>query len=439
MIFRMTQRPSKEAQFLSCMEKARPNANYDRKRSNNFTNVGKAHTLADEAAEQRVTTRMNVLCIRTCIVVLFLFLVLHGRGQLEESSRPRSRNGTIRVPDVPAGLNFGVHSTTNNEVVPSTMMSPRSKHLKLAMLISFPNSGTSFTLSTVRRASRQHVAGTACLANYEQFSPVYRSRRKRGPHFIPVDDDDYDQDQIQRPQKYILTKTHCTGYDNSPMPSPTNYLVPQERFTKACHKVCSPDELQVNEKETTHEEGTWRLFYFNETLVGSFVHLFRDPFDNIVSRWHCHMAGAEVKHPHEVNKWERTVDGFQTFCRERDEYHRWKEAPFLPRELVEAAEGVPCRTDFLRYVQWHNRAFEMTLSLAKPVHILHYLDFRDNYNGTLEKLLNFLELPHVADGDNFRWNDYTIYFTDEQRKATKRFINFYASNETRHELSRYGI
>jgi hypothetical protein len=23
----------------------------------------------------------------------------------------------------------------------------------------------------------------------------------------------------------------------------------------------------------------------------------------IVSRWHCHVAGAEVKHPHEVHKW----------------------------------------------------------------------------------------------------------------------------------------
>lgn len=438
MIFRMSKRHSK---VLTCMEEARSNANYDRRSTNSIcTKVGKGPHLAHEAMEQRVTSHVNVLCIRICIVVLFLFLVLHGRGQIDEISKPRTRSGgNVSVTDIPAGLNFGAHSTsTNTEVVPSPMMSPRSKNLKLAMLISFPNSGTSFTLSTVRRASRQHVAGTACLSNDEQFSPVYRSRTKRGPHFIPVANDYHNQ--LERPQKYILTKTHCTGYDNSPMPSPTKYLVPQERFTKACHKVCSPEVLiDVNKKETNHEEETWKLYYFNETLVGSFVHLFRDPFDNIVSRWHCHMSGAEVKNPHEVNKWEVSVDGFQKFCHERDEYHRFNEAPLLSRELVEASEGVPCRTDFLRYVQWHNRAFQMTQSLAKPVHILHYVDFQDNYNGTLEKLLNFLELPHTAQGDNFRWSDYTAYFTDEQRMATKRFIKFYASNETLHELTRYGI
>lgn len=435
MNFGMTQR-NREAEMLPFVESKRSNVNKDRKSANNSSKLATTPFLVDGNNEQNAKSRIHVLFIRTCLVLLSLFLILHGRGEVEKGSAGRIRNVASRITTTSTEMDVDLPFVNNNEELNPVIMNPRSKNLKLAMLISFPNSGTSFTLSTVRSASRQHVAGTACLENEEQFFPVYRSRRKRGPHFIPVDDEYHEQ--IERPQKFILTKTHCSGYDNSPMPSPTKYLIPQERFTKACHKVCSPEPIELNQQDNDNEV-VWRIFHFNESLVGSFVHLFRDPFDNIVSRWHCHMAGAEVKHPHEVNKWERTAAGFQTFCRERDEYHQFNEAPTLPRELVEAAEGVPCRTDFLRYVQWHNRAFNMTQKLNKPVHILHYLDFRDNYNSTLEKLLNFLELPHVADGDKFRWNDYSDYFTDEQRTATKRFIKFYSSPETLQELARYGI
>ena len=374
----------------------------------------------DVNIEQHAKKRIHIIFLRTCIALLSIFMILRS-GEINGGNIIRLRKNSPH----------NSIEADNRASLPAAI-APRSKNLMLAMLISFPNSGTSFTLSTVRSASRQHVAGTACLENPKQFFPVYRSLTKRGPHFIPVDNPD---EKFERPQKFILTKTHCSGYDNSPMPSPTNYIISQEKFTNACHRVCSPEPSEVQ----PDEEVPWKLFYFNRSRVGSFVHLFRDPFDNIVSRWHCHMSGAEVKHPQEVNKWEKTAAGFQEFCRERDEYHRINEAPYLSHELVKATEGVPCRTDFLRYVQWHNRAFNMTETLNKPVHILHYMDFRDDYNGTMSKLMGFLEQPLVTNGDQFRWSNYSDYYTAEQRMATKRFIKFYASPETLRELARYGI
>jgi hypothetical protein len=151
------------------------------------------------------------------------------------------------------------------------------------------------------------------------------------------------------------------------------------------------------------------------------------------------MSHAPTKYPEEVGKWENSAAGFQAFCRSRDDYHQFHEAPHLPSELVKATQGVPCRTDFIRYVQWHNHAFRMTNMLQKPVHIVHYFDYRDDMNGTMSKLLNFLELPFVSEGVEFSWKNYSEYYTDDQREATKQFVNLYASPEVKRELNRYGI
>ena len=373
--------------------------------------------------------------LRTCIGFMTLFLVLFcGRRIIEESYgiRANGRSKTVKNElSTATNSTISIKDKTLEAHTTSQAISPRSKYLKLAMLISFPNSGTSFTLATVRSASNSKVAGTACLDNTDAFDPVYRSKPRRGPHYIP---NETHQHHLARPRKYILTKTHCAGYDNAPMTSPVSYLVPRQNFIKECHKTCSPERSEVEPDGVA-----WNKFYFNESLVGSFVHLLRDPFDNIVSRWHCHLNGIETKYPEEISKYSKTAEGFQKFCADRDAYYLLNEAPYLARELVESGEGVPCRTDFLRYVQWHNHAFAMTGKLRKPVHILHYQDFRDDYNGTMSKLLDFLELPFASDGESFRWSDYSDYYTAEQRRVIKRFVKHLASSETLNALTRYGF
>lgn len=329
-------------------------------------------------------------------------------------------------------------ASEGNTAVKRDLISPAynySENLKLAMLISFPNSGTSYTLSAVRESSEHHVGSTSCLPKKKEkkYTPVYNNISQHGPHFTPASS--RRMKQLLRPHKYILTKTHCDGYDNAPEPSPWNYIITQKDFARGCRRVCSP----VPSNSTSESTTTWESFYFDESLIGTFVHLFRDPFDNIVSRWHNHMSHAPTKYPEEVGKWENSAAGFQAFCRSRDDHHQFHEAPHLPSELVKATQGVPCRTDFIRYVQWHNHAFRMTKMLEKPVHIVHYFDYRDDMNGTMTKLLNFLELPFVSDGLDFSWKNYSEYYTDDQRRATKNFVNLYASPELKRELKLYGF
>lgn len=356
-----------------------------------------------------------------------------NQAMIESNFVSKTAESNLQTSDFDGNLKPKNQSTVESDFISQEVNN--TDNLKLAMLISFPNSGTSFTLSAVQKASEHHVGSTACLPKKKErkYTTIFSNTSQPGPHFQPASS--RRMKQLLRPEKYILTKTHCDGYDNSPQPSPLNYIVTQSEFSKGCRKVCSPLPSRVQPDNAT----SWKFFHFDQSLIGSFVHLFRDPFDNIVSRWHNHLSHAPTKYPQEVGKWENSPSGFQAFCQGRDEYHQFHEAPSLPDELVKATQGVPCKTDFVRYVQWHNHAFRMTQVLQKPVHIIHYFDYRDDYNGTMYKLLNFLELPFASDGLDFHWRDYSDYFTAEQRNATIHFIKLYASPPLIKELTRYGF
>jgi hypothetical protein len=54
---------------------------------------------------------------------------------------------------------------------------------------------------------------------------------------------------------------------------------------------------------------------------------------------------------------------------------------------------------FYRYVQWHNLAFSMSREMNLPTMMLHYDEYTTDYEGTRDRVLDFLELPHVVSVD----------------------------------------
>eukprot|EP00957_Ditylum_brightwellii_P125025 9530527-Ditylum_brightwellii.AAC.1 len=46
-------------------------------------------------------------------------------------------------------------------------------------------------------------------------------------------------------------------------------------------------------------------------------------------------------------------------------------------------ESVPCYTDFLRYINWHNLAFEVIREAGLPRMIIHYEQYGTNWNKTV--------------------------------------------------------
>lgn len=105
--------------------------------------------------------------------------------------------------------------------------------------------------------------------------------------------------------KYILTKTHCGGFCAS-CSSPEAYIETPRSFLKSCLKgkrgVFSPEHNAMR----TH------TVHYSADLISKVVHIFRNPVDNVVARFHLERKRYTAK-KHE--KWlaahPNNKEGFQ--------------------------------------------------------------------------------------------------------------------------------
>ena len=79
----------------------------------------------------------------------------------------------------------------------------KSDDISIAWLMSFPRSGTSYTLANVRDTSRLPTATNYGQDTQQLFIPVLK--KDSGPY--------WNADRYPRPTSgFVLTKTHCAGY-----------------------------------------------------------------------------------------------------------------------------------------------------------------------------------------------------------------------------------
>ena len=78
--------------------------------------------------------------------------------------------------------------------------------------------------------------------------------------------------------KLILTKTHCGGIAASR--NPTTYIETPRSFLKACLK--GKRGVLSTESKSLATHSTW----YSQELVKKVVHIFRNPMDNVVARFH---------------------------------------------------------------------------------------------------------------------------------------------------------
>jgi hypothetical protein len=101
---------------------------------------------------------------------------------------------------------------------------------------------------------------------------------------------------------------------------------------------------------------------------------------------------------------------------------------------------LPCHADWFRYVQWHNRAIEMTTEQQIPVHYLFYEDYSTKYNETLHDLLDFLNLVPTANVDPLPFQagkTYLDLYSPEEIQAATRFVRTMATPACWNLLKRY--
>lgn len=181
------------------------------------------------------------------------------------------------------------------------------------------------------------------------------------------------------------------------------------------------------------------LVTYDSMLVKKAVHVIRNPLDNIVARFHLEWERYRIEGN---NGWAEDYPyngtGFRKWCRQKDSINEVTQSRWVDPKLASLMTAIPCQEEFLRYIQWHNLAFSVTRDMGIPTHIIHYQDYRDDWENTVTKLLNFLELPRTGVGESFdHGKEYRSYYTHDQRAAIKAFIQEYATTETWENVKDY--
>ena len=303
------------------------------------------------------------------------------------------------------------------------------KLLEVVWLMSFPNSGTTFTNHLI-----QGYTNTTTATNYGQ----EQSTTQETISILPGSQDGpfFRYSSWPLPPRYILTKTHCGGEcDACQTPGSNEYINSVEAFEQAC---CTGKRISNKTKIPTT---------YSSDIPKKAIHLIRDPFDNVVARLHLKERRWErqrnkTKYEERVDMFNRTKDGFLAYCRFRDlksfklEYHQRT----LRAKILELAMKVPCYAEFVSYTRWHNHAIQLVAQKDIPTMTLFYEDYALQWNTTVDQLLSFLWLKPApgAEAEEFiLGKHYDEFYSEEQKQAAANLIQEIASAELWELLQRY--
>jgi len=204
---------------------------------------------------------------------------------------------------------------------------------KVCWLLSYPNSGTSYTMRLVGQASNTTVAtnyGQECDLNGNGENIPVNSSLPQGPYLL--------HPERPMPKEFILAKTHCGGRCNDCGPS--DYLETKESFIADCAKGYSISPSSLTKSRVTYDP----------KIAQRAIHLIRNPFNNIVSNFH---NKAKSKEGSVDWQYPNDIDGFRHWCRDLDAKYAVEEASeraFSPytRELF---QSIPCHKAFYAFAQ----------------------------------------------------------------------------------------
>lgn len=209
---------------------------------------------------------------------------------------------------------------------------------------------------------------------------------------------------------------------------PEKYIESSYSFRRRC--------LTTKWLEVQEDGSLERTFsQYKPDRIAKAIHLIRDPFSNIVSRFFL-----ENEIPgREANNFARTREGFRKYCKSIDTLFAPNEQKmvFLEDDILDVIRKVPCHEDFIRYVEWHNLAFSTADDYHLPTYVLHYEWYTSRYNATVHELLQFLELEQKAEPISFRQSIPYDFFTYTEHAALKEAFQMMASWKTWSHLSPY--
>jgi hypothetical protein len=178
---------------------------------------------------------------------------------------------------------------------------------------------------------------------------------------------------------------------------------------------------------------------YDESVPIRAVHLYRNPFDNLVARMHLAIHRRE-RQGKNVSSFENSRDGWREWCIYLDEKYHAEEPQYFSTEVLASFRDLPCHADWYRYVQWHNHAHELAKRRQLPVLDLFYEDYTLAYESTVHKLMEFLQIaPRKPPLDFFVGKSYEVFFDQEHARIAARFVREFSSPEVWTRLERYFV
>eukprot|EP00565_Helicotheca_tamesis_P000585 CAMPEP_0185727486 /NCGR_PEP_ID=MMETSP1171-20130828/3161_1 /TAXON_ID=374046 /ORGANISM="Helicotheca tamensis, Strain CCMP826" /LENGTH=396 /DNA_ID=CAMNT_0028396065 /DNA_START=196 /DNA_END=1386 /DNA_ORIENTATION=- len=290
-------------------------------------------------------------------------------------------------------------------------------------VLAYPNSGTTYTLALMEQVTNYSMA-TNYMGDVLQpvpDIPLYEDLPEgpfwRGPSIKPL------------PETTVLVKTHCAGYkEHHKEDAHKIYSLTVETFIRECGRTTiygDPSKRLVNSRERQQRDG-----YYDSSEVQKALHIFRNPFDNLVARFNNYHF-KKSRGSHRV-RYEKNREGFRAFCHDRnadfDEKYRDIEMTNVVKEL---AKRTICYDNAMAYVLWHNRAFETRDRMKLNTLQFRYEDYETKFGETLPRLLKFLDLPERGTPLEFHaGHHYFDYYTQEDRENIKALVKELASERT---------
>lgn len=311
-------------------------------------------------------------------------------------------------------------------------------------LLAFPQSGAAFIMHVIHQ-----VTQTATATNYGHVIMDKKGAVHMNEHdSVRVYDDVVRRGMIEDEDKQKNTPRGGPSlFTGNLYPPPKKHLLTWVAGDGAC-QTCHPRSYMYNFvrfreycwRGTIMKDGAQQLITYNPNLVKGAVHLYRDPFDNIVLRfWAAREDAERDKKNTFLKRYSPDVDGFHKWCSDRDAEYLKLERAWYGDEVFSAADGVICRQDFYKLIMYHNNAVRVRRSFRLETLLLKFEDFYESYFRTIGVLVKFLDLDVVdkAPPRHIQVGFSRHYFTKEQRDASFRFMKEIAFPEVKIILNEY--
>jgi len=211
---------------------------------------------------------------------------------------------------------------------------------EIVWLASYPNSGTSYTMTMVERATNRSTAsnyGAEVTYEHDDSIPIYPQHPqgpfweglsgKLGRTIRPLADADDDDEHAT-----VLVKTHCGG--RCIKCTAHDYVVDLAEFRQACQRT------------TGYRNGARVEQTVPAAAVAGVVHLIRNPLHNTVARFHLERRNMVEKETDIETRYPVNATGFGQWCRDLDRAYGGDDAQVFDAATLQLFAGVPCHAEF---------------------------------------------------------------------------------------------